>query len=143
MIPNRMSGCFISTSYLRLRTYRGGGSVADCSCIISLQSLPLSLMILRLRKTFLVSFQCHRCATTGSSRVRRRWRVEAASGSVAAMGGWSGRSSYRTRKSEGRSDSASVSLSDNSVLMGGVTGTSDVVSSNTPSRPGNTRCCIQ
>lgn len=63
----------------------------DCSRMTPLARLPEAFMTPRLRNTFLVSFQCQRLATNGSSIDRSVCSSIAASGSLEADGGCTGR----------------------------------------------------
>lgn len=80
-------------------------SISDCSAIISLGSLPVSAMILRLRKTFRVSLQCHLEATAGSNACKTLYIASAPSGLVEAGGGGSERLLNRCLCSEDSFDS--------------------------------------
>jgi hypothetical protein len=127
-------------------THLGEGVTLDCSLKISLTLLPLSLMICKLRRTFLVSLQCHREATSGSKAYRRLCRERAALGSSAADGGISGSAPNNSRISDVICDRADDSPSERGDLSGGG-GETEVgpmtCSGSTASRPGKARCWIQ
>jgi hypothetical protein len=127
-------------------THLGDGLTLDCSLKISLTLLPLSLIICKLRRTFLVSLQCHREATSGSRACKRLCRECAAFGSSAADGGIFGSAPNNSRISCVICDSADDSPSEGGDLLGGG-GEPEVgpmtCSGSTASRPGKARCWIQ
>jgi hypothetical protein len=113
----------------------------DCSLKISLTLLPLSRMICKLRRTFLVSLQCHLEATSGSRACKRLCRESAALGSSAADGGISGSALNNSCISGAICDSADDSSSEGGGLLGGGGELGLVIcSGSTASRPGKARC---
>lgn len=108
-------------------------STSDCSTIISLGSLPVSAIILKLRRTFRVSLQCHLEATAGSRVCSSLCNAKALSGSVKADGGESGSLLNRLRSS---GDSFDNRISNDPGEKGWL-GPFPI------KRSGNIKCCIQ
>lgn len=81
----------LQTSGMLLICYLGAGVEVDCSPMISLDSRLLSFIISKLLRTLRLSFQCQRCATTGSKDDKSWCNTNVASGSVDAVGGTSGK----------------------------------------------------
>lgn len=114
----------------------------DCSLITSLASRRFSWMTRRFVSTFRVSRQCHRCATRGSSAMRRSCSLCEISISSSARGACSGRLLKRSSNSGGNAPSAFLKLSDGREESSFCPGAFSDLSSEAM-RSGKMRCCIQ
>lgn len=78
----------------------------------SLGFRPVSWMIRILRRTFRVSFQCHRIATDSSSALSKLYKRKASSGSESAEGAGLGKQWKRSKRSGGSVSINEASSSD-------------------------------